>query len=194
MATPRYPDSEDDSHERIAFLDIGAGETPHPDATHTLDVRTDLVELDFPGVDIGTDEWPLADGSVEQAVCEHVLEDVPRAELDHVFDELHRVLAPGAQARLVVPHLGAYSEARNPKHVRGFTLELADHLGSAKGTYWTAFDWEAEGWVQYRWPVCLRPSLRVTRQLSDSRLAFELLKVPFSDAEVIVELHMPETG
>ena len=53
---------------------------------------------------------PLANDTVAQILCEHVLEHVRATELPSLLAEFHRVLKPGGWARVAVPDYG------HPKH------------------------------------------------------------------------------
>lgn len=82
-------------------LDLGCGIKPKEGFTG-VDVRP------FPGVsivaDLVKDRWPWADDSVEEAHCSHMVEHIPRERRPHFFNELWRVLKPGARCTMVTPH------------------------------------------------------------------------------------------
>jgi len=87
-------------------LDVGCG----PNA------RPGNLNLDYqwrPGVDICCDitrPLPLADGYVSGLFSEHCLEHIPFSLALDVLREFHRVLQPGAFARIVVPDFEIYLE------------------------------------------------------------------------------------
>jgi len=54
--------------------------------------------------DLGKDPWPWADSSVDETNCSHTLEHIPARQRIHFFNELYRVLKPGAKAVFVTPH------------------------------------------------------------------------------------------
>jgi SAM-dependent methyltransferase len=61
----------------------------------------------FAGVDVVADlrkPWPWPDSSVGEVYCSHFLEHLEAAERIHFVNELYRVLAPGAKARIITPH------------------------------------------------------------------------------------------
>jgi hypothetical protein len=111
-------------------LDLAAGQNPRPGFQgvdlFTGDQRVDL--LAFP--------WPWADASVDEVVCSHFVEHIPMGFVDeagavHVmpgvgrkdlflafFDELYRVLKPGARAEIVVPYLMHHRAFQDPTHRR----------------------------------------------------------------------------
>lgn len=73
--------------------------------------KTGFVGVDaiaFPGVDVtlnlGVDPWPWAGGSVSEGHASHFVEHLTGLERVHFFNELHRVLVPGGQCFIQVPH------------------------------------------------------------------------------------------
>lgn len=111
-------------------LDLASGQVPRPGYTgvdlFTGDHRVDL--LSFP--------WPWADNSVDEVVCSHFVEHIPMGFVDannevHTmpgegrkelffafFDELYRVLKPGARAEIVTPYLMSHRAFQDPTHRR----------------------------------------------------------------------------
>lgn len=94
-------------------LNLGCGRFPKPDFVN-VDWK------DMPGVDIVHDlsklPYPFADGQFEHVEADHVIEHLP-----HVFDvmiELHRILRPGGEAVIRVPHFSRGFS--HPEHKRGF--------------------------------------------------------------------------
>jgi len=105
----------------VLKLDLGCGTKKQPGFVG-VDAKP------FPGVDhvfdVGRDVWPFADNSVDEAFSSHSLEHVPAKEVDweltplvppgikkvvrwpraHFFNELYRVLKPGAKATIITPH------------------------------------------------------------------------------------------
>ena len=85
-------------------LDVGCGPNPRP-------VN---LNLDFhwrPGVDICCDitrALPLDDGYVGGVFSEHCLEHIPFKAALAVLAEFHRVMQPGAYARIIVPDFELY--------------------------------------------------------------------------------------
>jgi len=82
-------------------LDLGCGKRKKEGFTG-VDVRA------FDGVDVVCDlakeKWPWADGSVDEANCEHVVEHLVPAERIHFVNELYRVLKKGGRCLVVTPH------------------------------------------------------------------------------------------
>lgn len=80
--------------------------------------------MNFPGVDIVLDltakeksvqnadfsvthtykSWPWADDSVEEIHASHFMEHLDAMERIHFVNECYRILKPGGQARIIVPH------------------------------------------------------------------------------------------
>ncbi|MBW7996075.1 MAG: methyltransferase domain-containing protein [Candidatus Glassbacteria bacterium] len=69
---------------------------------------------------------PLASGSVDEIVAEHVMEHVP--DLVRLMEEIHRVLAPGGLLRVEVPYFAHPDAFRDPTHVRFFTWGSLDYF------------------------------------------------------------------
>lgn len=49
-------------------------------------------------------KWEWADNSVDEVVCGNFLHRLTAEQRIHFFNELHRVLKPGKQARITTPH------------------------------------------------------------------------------------------
>jgi len=76
--------------------------------------------LPFDGkVDVVLDlrkKWPWASGSVEEVNCTHFIEHLDGPERVHFYNELYRVLKPGATAFVVVPHWSSGRAYGDPTH------------------------------------------------------------------------------
>ena len=85
-------------------LDLGCG-TRKKDGYIGVDTRA------FDGVDVvcnlGVDEWPWQDDTVEEVHCSHMIEHLTAPERIHFVNELHRVLKKGAKAAIIAPHWGS---------------------------------------------------------------------------------------
>jgi predicted SAM-dependent methyltransferase len=103
------------------ILEVGAGENPEISAREgdTLDIREDLPHIDFPGVDIAVDEWPIESETYDRVIVKHVLEHLPPSRMTHVFTELDRVLNLGGTAEIELPHAGTYGAATDLTHRNG---------------------------------------------------------------------------
>lgn len=79
-----------------------------------------LDRIAFPGVDyvleLGVQRWPFEDGSVAEAYSSHCVEHLSATERCHFFNELHRVLAVGATAKIITPHWGTCRAYGDPTH------------------------------------------------------------------------------
>lgn len=174
----------------VECLDVGGGASPHSEATAVIDLREDIESIEYSGVDISTEEWPLPDNSVQRIVSSHTLEHIPRDRLHHVIKEMKRVLVPGGEADIVVPHVNTFGADRNPYDTGsgGYSLKLIDHLDSTQGTEAMVGQLRSAGRAELQWPVILRPSLRISINLERARIAYALTKIPFVDGEVVVKL------
>lgn len=98
-------------------LNLGGGLRPLPGYYHL-----DLVDL--PGVDIQADlNEPLdklPDGSVDAIHCRHLLEHIDN--FLPLLEELHRVVRPGGEIDIRVPHFSNPYGYSDPTHVRFFGL------------------------------------------------------------------------
>ena len=94
-------------------VDLGCGPNKKPG-------HQGLDQYRFEGVDhvlsLGTERWPFADGSVEEAHSSHFVEHLTPAERCHFCNELCRVLVPGGKAEIVVPHWGSVRAYGDPTH------------------------------------------------------------------------------
>ena len=94
-------------------LDLGSGPRKADDNREGW-TRVDI--RDFSGVDQVVDltqKWPWEDDSVDEVLSAHFIEHLEPAERVHFFDELYRVLKPGAKAMIVTPfwaHERAYGD------------------------------------------------------------------------------------
>ncbi|MFA5793686.1 MAG: methyltransferase domain-containing protein [Candidatus Brocadiia bacterium] len=99
-------------------LDIGCGNKKRDGYT-----GVDVAKL--PGVDIVCDIRQglpsIKDNSVEEIYCAHVLEHI--TDLEAVMKEFHRVLSPGGQLIIRVPHCFSPSAFGDPTHCRYFNFE-----------------------------------------------------------------------
>jgi hypothetical protein len=81
--------------------------------------------------------WPWADSSVDEARCSHFIEHIPMIEVDSrgvqvpfgegldlliaFFNELHRVMKPGAQATIISPYYSSMAAWQDPTHRRAIS-------------------------------------------------------------------------
>lgn len=116
-------------------LDIGCGK-------NKKEGFTGVDSLSLPGVDVVADltqTWPFEDTSVEEANCSHFLEHLTNLngkwERVHFFNELHRVMKPGAKCSLVLPHWASNRYYGDPTHKEPF---------SEMGFYYLSKDWREQ--------------------------------------------------
>jgi hypothetical protein len=87
-------------------------------------------------LDIGSEVWPWEDNSVEEAHCSHFLEHLTnfegKWERTHFFNELFRVMAPGAKCSLIIPHWSSTRYYGDPTHKEPF---------SEMGFYYLSKEW-----------------------------------------------------
>jgi SAM-dependent methyltransferase len=117
--------------EKLRLLKAGPPTTPAPPPAAPLRLdfgcgknkREGFVGVDirpFPGVDlvldIATSAWPWADNSVDEAHASHFIEHLSWPERVHFFNELGRVMKPGAKALLIWPHWCSARYYGDPTH------------------------------------------------------------------------------
>lgn len=93
-------------------LDLGCG--PNKKAGFT-----GVDSLSFPGVDVVSDlrsRWPFEDNSVDEAYASHCLEHFTAMERIHFFNQLYRVLKPGAKTTIITPHWSSCRAYGDPTH------------------------------------------------------------------------------
>ena len=92
-------------------LILGSGRKRTPGAVHV-----DVVAATYPDVihDLNVRPWPFADDSFDEIIALDVLEHLD--DLIVVFEEIHRVSAPGAVVRIAVPHFSCANAFTDPTH------------------------------------------------------------------------------
>lgn len=83
----------------------------------------------FTGVDIAGDAdiihdlevfpWPFEDNSVEEAHCSHFIEHTK--DLFKFFDELYRIMKPGANCTILAPYYSSVRAWQDPTHTRAIS-------------------------------------------------------------------------
>jgi len=85
-------------------LDLGAGKGANtPEGFEKIDFPTDLRK-----------PWPWKDNSVDEVNCNYVIQYLTGQERIHFFNELYRVLKPGAKARIDTPYWCAAKAYSDP--------------------------------------------------------------------------------
>jgi SAM-dependent methyltransferase len=179
-----------DEYEPV-ILEIGAGTNPDPEATHTLDKRTDI-PVDFPGIDIANDPLPFDDECVDQVVGYHILEHIPREKIGHVFREIDRILKLEGTGHIELPHTGTWSAGTDPTHQGpgGTTPDVANYLDGNDSSYWPEINWSVDSYAVLHFPTFLRPALRP--DVVSKNHSREWVKLPFVDGTVIIKFQKRE--
>lgn len=97
-----------------------AGQPPEGNGYTNIDLweGADLVH------DLNVYPWPVDDDCVEHVWCSHYCEHIPMTLPDgsngwfRFFDELHRVMKDGAEARFLYPHNRSDRAFQDPTHTR----------------------------------------------------------------------------
>ncbi len=64
----------------------------------------------------GYKPWPWEDGTVDEVHCSHFLEHLDQMERVHFWNELYRVLKPGAKTTIITPHWASMRAYGDPTH------------------------------------------------------------------------------
>lgn len=114
-------------------IDLGCGKNKKEGFIGVDQFQMDGVDV---VLDIGTETWPWEDNSVEEAHCSHFLEHLTNFEgkwqRTHFFNELYRVLQPGAKCTLIIPHWASTRYYGDPTHKEPF---------SEMGFYYLSKEW-----------------------------------------------------
>lgn len=172
-----------------AVLEVGAGLSPDTRATETLDIREDLNHIDYPGIDIANDSWPIASNSFDRVIAKHVIEHIPPSSLEHVFFEADRVLRDEGVFEVVTPHAGSWKAATDPTHFGpgGWTPDVDAYFSGGLEDYFPQLDWAVRSCARLEFPVFVPKPLRIRVKISNGALSHELVKVPFVTGDVEME-------
>lgn len=114
-------------------LDLGAGKNKKPGFLGVDSLKFDGVDVVH---DLRTTPWPWADNSVDEAHCSHFLEHLTNFgganERVKFFNELYRVLKPGAGCQIIIPHWSSNRYYGDPTHKEPF---------SEMGFYYLSREW-----------------------------------------------------
>jgi hypothetical protein len=92
-------------------LDLGCGPNPKEGFT-----GVDLIDFGKNTVADLTQPWPWADNSVDEVHCAHNIEHYTATERCHVWNEMWRVMKPGAKATVIAPHWCSNRAYGDPTH------------------------------------------------------------------------------
>jgi predicted SAM-dependent methyltransferase len=96
--------------EKPKFVNVGSGGWMHP-LWHTLDKSSDWYNaaqkntLDYDVDLMSSDPLPFEFDSLEAIFCSHVIEHLPDEQVQHLFNEVFRVVAPGGYFRITCPDI-----------------------------------------------------------------------------------------
>ena len=93
-------------------LDIGCGK-------NKKEGFTGVDQYPMEGVDVVMDvrkKWKFEDSSIEEVHCSHFLEHLTATERIQFYNELYRVLKPGAKATIITPHWASNRAYGDPTH------------------------------------------------------------------------------
>lgn len=103
-------------------IDLGAGKNPRAGF-----IGVDRIDFGNGNVvcDLAKGNWPWDTSSVDEAHSAHFLEHLTnfegRWERVTFFNELHRVLKPGAKCQLIIPHWASNRYYGDPTHKEPFS-------------------------------------------------------------------------
>lgn len=94
-------------------LDLACGSAKAPGFFGVDVVATPQVDL---VLDLTRTPWPFADGGVDEVRCAHFFEHLDGAQRIAFMHELHRILAPGGKATIIVPYARSDGAIQDPTH------------------------------------------------------------------------------
>jgi predicted SAM-dependent methyltransferase len=100
----------------VLKLNLGACDRP-AEGFLSIDIAPPADQI----VDLGQYPWPWDSGSVEAVIAHDLLEHLP--DRVKTMNELHRILAPGARADIIVPNAAkGAGQWQDPTHKSPFCL------------------------------------------------------------------------
>lgn len=172
-------------------IDLGCGKNKKPGFVGADCIAFDGVDHLF---DIGTQTWPWEDGSVDEAHASHFVEHLTATQRVHFYNELWRVLKPGAQATIIVPHWGSNRAYGDPTHQWPPVSEMGFFYLDKTWRATEAPHTDAEHWPQgYRcdftatWGYGLHPAIQ-TRNAEFQQFAVNFYR------EAAMDLHATLTA
>lgn len=123
------------AEQPVIRLDLGSGPNPRDGYLGVDRIAYNDKVMAF---DLRKGPWPWEDNSVEAAQCSHMLEHLTnlddRWERVTFFNELYRIMKPGGQCHLVIPHWASNRYYGDPTHKEPF---------SEMGFYYLDPNWRA---------------------------------------------------
>lgn len=106
---PRMPD---DNEQQPLRLDLGCGRRPKEGfvGVDSLDFGQEYV------LDLRVTPWPWQNDTVDQVRSSHFVEHLTGSERISFFNELYRVMKPGAEAEIITPNWSHASAYGDPTH------------------------------------------------------------------------------
>jgi len=124
------------------YLDLGCGTNKRSNAYTGIDIDK------YDGVDIVMDlrfnPIPYKDGQVDGAFSSHFQEHLTFEENIYLFNEVYRVLKPGALFEVIVPHGFSYAGMVDLSHKTFWTEDTFGYF-SPENKYFYSWFYEREG-------------------------------------------------
>lgn len=121
------------------ILEVGVGLRKFPGAIG-VDIRGNAQADIFH--DLNTFPYPFPNDRFDVLLCRHVLEHLD--ETDKVMEEFFRILKPGGEAIIEVPHYTYVEAYRHWQHRRFFSMGSLDYFHPGNRHYKTSF------YIRYR--------------------------------------------
>lgn len=173
-------------------IDLGAGKSPKAGF-----IGADRIDFGNGNqvVDLAKGNWPWADSSVDEAHSSHFLEHLTnfngKWERVKFFNELYRVLKPGASCLLVFPHWASNRYYGDPTHKEPFSemgFYYLDKQWRAANAPHTDIEFNPDGYscdLNCTWGYSLNPALTV-RPPDYQQLATQFWKDAIQDIHATV--------
>ncbi len=120
------------------IINLGSGDVVAAD-----EIGVDIKAWEGVGVvcDLSHNKLPFQAGSIDVIRSHHCFEHL--TDLVALMTECHRILKPGGQLQVTVPHFGAIGYWRDPTHVRPFAYATFDYfVRGRKPVAYTDVDFE----------------------------------------------------
>ena len=184
----------EETKSEVIKLDIGCGKNKKEGF-----IGIDQYAMD--GVDVVMDvrqTWNYEDNSVDEIHCSHFIEHLTANERVKFFNELHRVLKPGAKATIITPHWASNRAYGDPTHMWPPVSEMMFYYLSQE---WrdtqaphTDFKWNPEGFtcdLEATWGYGINPAIS-TRNQEFQMFAMQNYKEACTDTIATVTKKVPK--